>query len=642
VPSGYAGHILRIDLSRKEVSTESVDRYTRSFVGGRGITVKIAYDEVDPGISPFDPDNRLVLGPGVLTGTPAPGTGRMKVTAMCPNGLLASAGLGGFIGPEIRYAGYDTIIVQGKADSPVYLYIRDDAIEFRDAVHIWGEDTWETQQKIKAETGDPDVQVMCIGPAGENLVSFAGIMTGMFSAAGRGGFGAVMGAKNLKAVAVRGKRGIEVADVEEFLQLSLETCKNIPKSPDFLKMVRSGVFDPTRTHLNKGMAVFGNWEDDDWDTIGAGDYPAGIKELWSRYAVDRTGCSGCPMHNFTVFDVPGIGVGAPKCVFSAVLNFPIWTKDCRLLFHVGYLCNRYGLDFSSTGNVIGFLMDLYHRGIIAAKDTDGIPMRRGDKDAVISTIHKTARYEGFGKLLRDGVLEAAKTIGKGAEERAVHVKQLEMQSYEYRAYKGVALAAAVAGKDQLEALPVFEYGRYEPGRPEQWAEELYGTKKAADPPSYEKKALSVWDFENRYSGMDMLGMCKFFLMILTPYLKTPARLLSLATGMDTTEDELLTAAQRVRTLERAFNVLRGIRRKDDTLPKRLFETPVPGGRFKGHTLDRKKFDRMVDEYYALCGWDDDGIPKEETFSRFGLSSEWQAFQKRMKNNVEPPDKGDRL
>jgi aldehyde:ferredoxin oxidoreductase len=287
------------------------------------------------------------------------------------------------------------------------------------------------------------------------------------------------------------------------------------------------------------------------------------------------------------------------------------------------------LDFSSTGNIIGFLMDLYHRGIITEKDTDGIPMRRGDKDAVISTIHKIAQHEGFGKLFRDGVLQAAKTVGKGAEEYATHVKQLEMQAYEYRAYKGVALAAAVASKDQLEALPVFEYGRYDPGRPEEWAEELYGTKKAANPPSYEKKALSVWDFENRYAVMDMLGVCKFFLAILTPYLEIPAQLFSLATGVDTSEDELLRSAQRVRVLERAFDVMRGVRRKHDTLPKRMFEEAVPGGRFRGERLDKEKFDRMVDEYYALCGWDGDGIPTEETFNTFGLSSEWQAFQKKI-------------
>lgn len=629
--SGWSGQILRIDLSKKESLTEAVAPYTRSFIGGRGINVKIMYDEVDPKIAPFDPANRLLLGPGVLAGTPAPAAGRMKVTTMCPNGFLASSGIGGFIGAEIRHAGYDNIIIQGKSGKPVYLYIHDDSVEFRDASHIWGKDTWETQQIIRREIGDPDVQVMCIGPGGENLVSFACIMTGIFSAAGHGGTGAIMGSKNLKAIAARGRRGIEIANLEEFLKVSLEMRNAIMENPDIEAGSKRGQRDAAYGLVKQGLAVFGNWEDAEWDEATSEGFHTGAEEFWERYAIGKVGCSGCPMYRYCIFSVPGIGIGAPKCVGWGAFGPQLWNKDCKFTFHAASLCNQYGLDFSSTANLIAFLMELYHRGIITEQDTDGIAMRRGDKDAIISTIHKMARQEGFGKLLRDGVLKAARTIGKGAEEYAMHVKGLEMEAYEYRAYKAYALAAVVCTKDPLDAVLSIEFNWVrDKETAEKWAVQLLGTKEAAYPPSYEKKSLMVWKYENIVRVIDMLGVCHSPVLLYNmPSLEIPAKLFSLATGVDTSGDELLTVAHRVQTLERAFNVMRGIRRKDDTLPKRMFETTTPGGRFKGESLEKEKFDRMVNEFYALCGWDEDGIPKEETFKKFGLSSEWQVFRKKL-------------
>ncbi|MBA7617155.1 putative oxidoreductase YdhV [subsurface metagenome] len=632
---GWSGQILRVDLSKMESSTEDIEPYTRPFIGGRGVNVKIMYDELDPQISPFDPANRLCLGPGVLSGTLAPASTRIKITTMSPNGLLANAGIGGFIPAEIRQAGYDNIVIQGKSDKPVYLYIHDDLVEFKDASHIWGKDTAETQQIIKGEVGD-SAEIMCIGPGGENLVSFGCIVTGIEgeSVAGRGGLGAIMGSKNLKAIAVRGTRGIKIAKPEEFIIACQEANNRFaetaraPRYGGKGPLVELGDRRSVDYLYDAGILRLGNWEGDaNWDELGRF---GGGGEFWDQYRIGHRSCFGCPAFHFNTFDVPGMGIGGVKCVDWNIFSGSIWNNDRKVVFHATYLCNRYGLDVVSTGDSIAFLMELYHKGIITEKDTDGIPMKRGDENAIISTIHKIGKQEGFGKLFRNGVLEAARMIGKGAEECAVVVNGLEMYPYEYRSYHGHALAAAVATRDAVEDMPIIEYmwvGNKEGTEKE--ADERYGSKEAVYPPSYEKTAAMVWDFGNINCVGDMLGVCRFYIpWVFSRSLETPAKLFSLATGRDTSVDELLIAAQRTKTLERAFNVIKGIRRKDDTLPERIFETPAPGGPFKGERLVKEKFDKMIDEYYTLRGWDEDGVPTEETFNKFGLSSEWKVFKKR--------------
>jgi len=621
---GWSGQILRVDLSKMVSSREDVMPYTRSFIGGRSINVKMMYDEVAPKISPFDPANKLYFGPGVLTGTLTPGAARMKVTSMSPNGLLANSGIGGWIGREIRYAGYDNLVIEGKADKPVYLYIHDDSIEFKDASHIWSKDTYETQQIIREELGGP-VVAMCIGTGGENLVSFSSIQTETGSAAGRGGFGAVMGSKNLKAIAVRGTKGIKIARLEEFNRTCAEFHKIIRESPGCEAMVAQGDRGVIDEAYNSGFLVIGNWEDVDW--LEAGRF-GGNDEFFDQYTVFVGGCFGCPSYHMNVFNIPGMGMGKEKCVGWVSLGSSVWNNDRMTMVEAQYLCNKYGLDIVSTGNIIGFLMELYNRGIITEKDTDGIAMKRGNRDAIISAIHKIGTQEGFGGIFRDGVLKAARMIGKGAEDCAMHVKGLEMQPYEVRAYKSQALTTAVASRDTIEGHSDIDYRWIVDGEEmEKWAEELYGSKAAAFPTSYEKKALMDWDHENRHAVVDMLGVCKWHIpWFITSSLKMPAKLFSLATGVDTSEEEFLIAAQRTLTLERAFNVIKGIRRKDDTLPKRLFETAAPGGVFKGQRLEKEKFDRMLDEYYNLRGWDGNGVPKKVTFEKFGLSSEWEVFK----------------
>ncbi len=628
---GWAGQILKVDLSNRESSTEPVEPYTRSFIGGRGISVKRLYDEIDAQISPFDPANKLFFGPGLLAGTPAAGSSRLKVTGIAAGGFLRHSGLGGDIPKEIKCAGYDLIVIQGKSDKPVYLYIHNDSVEFKDASHIWGKDVYETQQIVKDELGE-SAEVMCIGPGSEKGVAFGSIHTGWGSAAGLCGFGGVMGSKNLKAIAVRGTRGVKIAKLEEFLQVAEEQRES---------------FANNETAITTMKLDAGSWQAYDWQLYGLGsrgnfedapsqeaEWVTTMDEFNSKYGACPHVCGSCPISHYLVYDVPGIGRGGAKCTGLSSVTLTLWNTDWKVAVHAYNLINRYGIDVIATTNIIAFLMELYDKGIITAKDTDGIPMRRGDEKAIISTIHKIGKQEGFGRLFKDGVVQAARKIGRGAEYYAMAVKGLELEPYTYRGLKQWALTQAVNTKGVIDGNPILvdawamTADKAVRDSVEKMAEEMYGTREAALPQSY--MAAPTIDSENKVTAGDMVGVCKWLIpWFMTSSLEVPAKLFSLATGVEMSEADLLFAARRVLTLERAINVIRGMRRKDDTLPKRFFEEPVPSGRFKGVRLEKAKFDEMIGEYYALCGYDEDGIPKEEAFKKYGLSSEWQVFKKKV-------------
>jgi aldehyde:ferredoxin oxidoreductase len=633
MPFGWSGQILRVDLSRSEWWTEDTEPYTKSWVGGRGIGTKIVFDEVGREVRPFDPANILCFGPGVLSGTLAPSSSRTKVMAMSPHGLMGSAGIGGSLGAAIRHAGYDAVVVQGRSEGPVYLHVEDQSVEIRNAERLWHQDTQETARLLQAELGNP-VEIMSIGPAGENLVSFACLITGMGSAAGRYGFGAIMGSKNLKAVAIRGTGQIKLAKPAEFTAACQETQKWLREHPGMRREAAGGVGDMYTLGSDLNEDPLGNWEADDasWDELGAFGPP---EEFYERFAVRQYGCFGCPVNHFHVFQVPGIGQGMTKCNGWGSFASNVWNNDRKVMFHATYLCNAYGLDITATGNIISFLMELYHRGIIDAEDTDGIPIERGDETAILSTIHKIGRQEGFGRLFKNGVRAAAQEIGAGAEECAMVVKGMEMEQYDVRAYKSMALAAAVNAGNQAEGGTV-DYALWsDQDGITDWAEKQYGSKEVVDPTSYEKKAPMVVDYEDRSIAVDLLGMCQWLIpWSITRSLEVPAKLVSLATGQKTTEADLLLAARRVKTLERAFNAIRGIRRTDDGFPRRLFETAVPGGRFKGERLDAAEFQRMLSEYYSLRGWDEEGVPMEETFHNLDLTSEWETFRRQLQQHED--------
>jgi len=470
-------------------------------------------------------------------------------------------------------------------------------------------------------------------------------VTGMGSVAGRHGLGAVMGSKNLKAVSIGGNREVRVADPAAFAATCEEAHRWLREHPGMLPEAQE--YGGDRHWLGDAQQIgqfpIGNWEavDAGWDQLG-GFHKAfeGEEQFWNDYATHQYGCLGCPVSHFHVFHVPGVGSGTTKCWGWGTFAGNVWNNDRKLMFHANFLCNRYGLNITAAGGAISFLMELYHRGIITEDDTDGIPMRRGNASAIISTIDKIGKQEGFGRLFKNGVWGAAQEIGKGAEECAMVVNGEEMEQCEVRAFKSMALIAAIDSGGVAEGVALDYnalFGGVDQRELKRWAKALYGSETPPVATSYEGKAISVWDHENLCRAVDIVGTCRWLIpWSITTSLQLPARLLSIATGQDFNEGDLLTAAQRIKTLERAFDVKRGFVRQDNALPGRLFEAAVPDGVHKGEKLDREKFQQMLADYYALRGWDKDGVPTKETFRKLGLSGEWGQFEDYLDRNEDPP------
>jgi len=641
---GWAGKILVVDLSSGRITTRNTRDYIEKFIGARGINTKIIFDEACFTDDPFGPDNVLAIGAGVLTGTPCPASSRTTISAISPAGLLCSANIGGFVGPEMKYAGYDNIIIKGASPKPVYLFITNREVLVRDADELRGLDPWETQKVIREELKDPDIQSIAIGKAGENKVSFACVATGKFqSSAGRNGMGAVMGAKNLKAVAFRGKGAISVAEPKQFLQSCLELHARAREHP-FFESRRTSVSDKSVfvRQFESGKLVAGNWEDSNWKEDGLELLKKNPEKIWEEGALHlqnraknkptgrQPGCHGCPFYHQTFFDIPTASdIVMTKCVQRVAMGPTVWLTDHHELTEAGHLADKYGLDATSLGNCISFLMELSHRGIIDKNDTDGIAMKRGDITAVRAAAREIANQEGFGKWFKEGVAGAGKIIGKGAERCALHVKGLELYPEEARAYKSMALSASVSKVEQFAPL---DYGWYSDKKNrEAIALKQIGIREAAHPDKYKGKAEILADFEDRTCIGDMLGLCKSYVpWVVTQEYDEFIELIQKLTGIKYNEEAIFNAAKRVNILERSFNAVRGITRKDERPPQRLFDKPITDGRFKGEHLHEDKFQEMLSRYYELKGCDEDGLPTLKTFTGLKLEKEMTAYQRAIK------------
>jgi len=632
----YGGTILIIDLTSKKISREPTSLYADKFLGGRGINAKIIYDEVGPGIKPLDPGNVIAFGTGPLTGTLCPGSSRIDVMSKSPvTNLLGNSNMGGFWAAEVKYAGYDHIVIKGKSEKPVYILIEDEDVRIKPADHIWGKDTYETPTIICNELGDPEIKVICIGPAGENLVTYASIQTGVGNAAGRTGMGAVLGSKNLKAIAVRGTKGVKVADPEKFFEVCKEAHDLIKNSPSYKRLSTIGSTDGEYAYVLSGWEASGDSHktSGDWDKKGKTNF----KTFWQKYGYKKTGCFGCPIHCMENYQVPGLGGTVISCEVYPQLTWEVRNDDMMLWYEAVRDCQRYGIDNTSVAIFIAWIMELYEEGIITKEDTDGIPMEWGSRKAILGIIHKIVKREGVGDVFADGMKATAKKIGKDAIEYAMQVKNNPMYGINPR-YKGNALAYAIGRRgDLIQDLDVFmeptvismpKHPYWDDDTKKKavdWAydtaEELTGTRDAADPYKYGGKAIAVAKLGVEYTVADMTGTCKWH----TTWLGMPivpeiqAKILSAGLGKDVSEDELMEIATRVRNLERAFEVREGITREDDTLPKKEFSNPITRGSFKGMTLDRDEFEKMKDQYYSIKGWDiKTGIPTEETLKKLGL------------------------
>ncbi|MEE9192152.1 MAG: aldehyde ferredoxin oxidoreductase family protein [Candidatus Aerophobetes bacterium] len=636
---GWQGKILKVDLSRERIETVPLTEELRTnFIGGRGINAKILFDELKRGTGGFDPDNVLIFGSGPLSGTLAPGAGRFNVSGKSPLGFLGDSNCGGHWAPELKFSGFDHVLIRGKAKKPVYLLIRDGEAKLVDARHLWGLDTWRTQRSIRKELRDPGVEVACIGQAGENLVRLASIRTSLKHSAARGGMGAVMGSKNLKAIVVRGTQGVKIAHPEKFLQAT-KKCTELLKTHSFQTGFQAGDTAGTygklwswhHTHSKLGTKHHqaANWEDAD---------KLSPRLFHSQYRTKMLGDFSCPVQclpRFRIKDGPYRGLYGEGPEFESIVSFGSMclNTDLASVIKATELTNRYGLDCDSTGRTIAFAMELYERGIITDKDI-GFPLRWGDSQAIIRMVELIAKREGFGNILAEGELRAAQEIGRGAEKFALTIKGLELHESFRGSGAGHALghSTSTRGSDHLRSSHHAEHDLSS-----EEAEKFYGYREAADRSVYEHKEKQV--IYNEYSAAlaDMLEVCKFFGHWASPYCIDAdlfAEVFSAATGIKMSGKDMLKAAERVYNVERAFIVREGARRKDDYPPDREFEDPLPSGPMRGSVLDRRKYDALLTRYYIAHGWDKkDGIPTREKLEELELRDVAKALEKALGEKV---------
>ena len=618
---GWTGTILEVDLTNQTVQRRNLSEHLAyHYLGQAGINARILYDRVSSATDPYSPEAPLIFGVGPLGGTLAPCSGRLSVTFKSPlTGIFGDANCGGHWGSELKMAGYDHIVIAGKARHPVYLWIDNDRIQIRDARPLWGKNTWETDELIREDLGERTAQVAYIGPAGENLVRFAAIICNHARAAARCGPGAVMGSKNLKAIAVRGDRGVQVADKAALQEAVEEAVGAILGDPLYESAKTYGTLAITPLAQALGFLPTRNFQE---STFNGAEKLRGEVFL-EKYATKHKGCYNCPVacsRFYKVSDGPYASTRGegPEYESVSALGAKCGNDNFEAILHANTLCNQLGLDTISTGNTLAWAMECREKGILTQDQLDGLDLRFGNDEAMVELIKKMAAREGIGDLLAEGAHRAAQKIG-GAD-RVIHSKGLDYPAVDIRGTKGMALSFAVSprGGDHLKGLSLYEVA------PDLYAQDIRKEIGINVTPQYwlqyETKAVLMRWHENWHCVVDSLGLCKLEGIALKPLLpKHFQRMLAAATGWDISVKELEHIGERIWNLERLFNAREGMRREDDFPPRRLLEEPITTGPAQGERLDRKRYEQMLTEYYRLRGWDPDtGIPTSEKCRELGL------------------------
>jgi aldehyde:ferredoxin oxidoreductase len=616
----YGGTILRVNLTDGTVDRRPTEEHlARAFLGGRGLNVKRLWDELPAHTDGLSPKNVLIFGVGPLVGTVFPGGSRFNVSGMSPQtGILGDSNAGGFFGPELKFAGYDQVIIQGQADHPVYLWIKDDEAELRDARELWGQDVWDTTVAIQQELGDPDVQVATIGQGAENGVRFAGIFVNLNRPAARTGMGTVMASKNLKAVALRGRKSFAVADLAHFSEIVERLDEVIYTHPEYETRRRLGT-----THLVTALNVIGCLPTRHFQR-GRFEHADAVsgETIEQLYKIKSKACFACtiPCSRFLVVDdprFPGLRLEGPEYEPLGGFTARVGNSDLALALKCVDLANRYGIDAIALSEVISWSMECYERGLLSSSEADDLDLTWGNGETILALIHKVARREGFGDLLADGVKKAAERLGRGSEELAMHSKGLEIFQADVRSIKAYGLGNAVAsrGADHLRSEPWFEFSN----DPEEGMRR-FGVRETAFHLEHKGKGLVVKHFEEMAAISDSLGVCKntYNNMEVLSWDET-AELLRAATGWEITGDEVQRIGERIVNLERLFIAREGVTRKDDTLPRRFLTEPMPEGSGPG-TGSVLELEPMLDEYYRARGWDvKTGLPTRMKLEELGLS-----------------------
>jgi len=597
--AGYTGQFLRVDLSTGQIDKEKLDlELATKFIGGRGLASYFLTQEVDPETEPLDPANKLIVATGPLSGSRAPTGGRYMVITKSPlSGTIASSNSGGFWGAELKRAGYDLIIVEGKSDKPCYININDDTVEIKDAQKYWGKLVSETTDSLLEETGDPKARVLTIGPAGEKLSLLACIINDKYRAAGRSGVGAVMGSKNLKAIVVRGSGKLKPAREDQSKSVLKAVLKKIRENDVTSKGLPTYGTSVLVNVINEsGIYPTNNFQESYFPTA---DKTSG-ETLAEKYLVKNVACFACPIacgRYSKVGDVEGEG---PEYETIWSYGASCGVDDLEAIIKANKWCNEYGLDTISAGATIACAMELCQKGLVDPDEVDGPALVFGSGEAIVEWTRKMGKGEGFGAKLALGSARLAEQYGE--PELSMSVKKLEIPAYDPRGVQGHGLQYATSNRGGCHV------------RGYMIAPEIVGLPEKLDPLSLEGKATWVKAFQDLTAVIDSLGLCLFtsFALGADDY----RDLFNAIVGKDLTTEQLWLAGDRIWNLERVFNLKAGVGPDQDRLPRRLVSEPIPSGPCKGNV---HRLPELLPEYYKERGWDQKGLPTEEKLAQLEIA-----------------------
>lgn len=613
---GYAGHILRINLTDKTIKKEKLrTQDAKNYLGGRGFNAQRVYQEVKQGTDPLGPDNKLMFSTGPLVGTMFPTASRFNVSAKSPQtGIFGDSNAGGHFAPEMKFAGYDQIIIKGKSSDPIYIHIKDEMVYFKDATQLTLKTVYEKDRLIKKDLNDPYVQTVTMGPAAENGVKYGSLFANQVRAASRTGLGTVMASKNLKGLAVRGTGIIEVAEPESFKELVLQLEKEIREHEQYegrrlmgttriLMLANKAGFLPTRNY-----------------TAGTFEHASKVsgEKLAAEYNVKSRGCFACTIPCSRIYTVKqgqhkGLHGEGPEYESLGSFSSRLGNSDIEVALKANDMCNQLGLDILTVAGCIGWAMEMYEAGELTKEETGGLELNWGNGEAMLTLIQQIADRKGFGDIFAEGSLAAAEKLGKG-HERTIQVKGMDLIMADPRGLKGFGLGYMVSsrGGDHLRSEPFIELT----DDPE-IGKKMFGVPESTLRRADKGKGKLIHYFEDWCAVIDALEPCKNIMqnMMLLPFDRA-ATAMTITTGIKITPQEIQEAGTRIINLERMFGVREGITRKDDDLPRRFKETPLIEGNSSGTVVNT---DLMLDEYYAERGWNQlTGHPTPETLNKLGL------------------------
>jgi len=636
----YAGKIMRINLTSGEITIKSTLDYAKDWLGGSGIAIKILYDELKPWVTPYEPANKIIFSSGPLIGTVAPGACKMNVSTLGPMiGGWATGSSDSYVGMQLKFAGYDAIIVEGKARVPVYLWIHNNKIEVKSAERLWGKSTWETLDVIRKELSDDNLHILSIGPAGENLVRGACIIQDKGRAFGRCGSGAVMGSKNLKAIVADGNQPVRIADSKKFMKKVMEyrkmiipedTNENSGSEGHFIGSIgttakrKYGSLDIIGSKQAVSGIPFKNFQE--------GSIPDNIvdrinpKQLIDKYQIYKQNYPSCPIgcsRYLYINEGPYAGLVAecPQWEAFATLQARLAIEEPTFVVKANAYCNQLGLDVDAAGGAIGWAMECYQRGILNERDTDGLKLNWGDEGVALELIRKISYREGFGNILAEGCKRASDIIGRNSSYYAMNIKGQDL----YENCRGMnawclGVVTSTRGGGHTTGTPGCELSSKDDSLK---LKKIFGISNAIQPQEYNGKARMVYITEILHRVCNSLGICHYTTIwgnLNYINLAHIAEMYSAATGIKIKADDLEKIAVRQLNLEKAFNLMHtNYDRKDDLPTQRDLNEPIKGGGLAGWKIDKNKFNQMLDEYYELHGWNKEtSFPTRKILKKLGL------------------------